>query len=106
MERPLPHLRSLGPSPVGRRKTGSEHRLICDGRGTSLKVITTAANVDDVTRTLALTDVIPPKGWASSATSSSRPSRSSTTSSASPSAGERRTELHDAFASPACSLIC
>lgn len=40
-----------GPSPVDRRKTGSEHRLICDGRGTPLKVITTAANVDDVTQT-------------------------------------------------------
>ncbi|WP_417159207.1 transposase [Streptomyces gilvifuscus] len=34
-----------GPSPVDRRKTGSEHHLICDGRGTPLKVTTTAANV-------------------------------------------------------------
>ncbi|MFF0568862.1 transposase [Streptomyces sp. NPDC004041] len=42
-----------GPSPVDRRKTGSKHHLICDCRGTSLKVITTAANVNDVTRTLA-----------------------------------------------------
>ncbi|MFF3207703.1 IS5 family transposase [Streptomyces sp. NPDC002962] len=39
-----------GPSPVDRRKTGSKHHLICDGRGTPLKVITTAANVNDVTR--------------------------------------------------------
>ncbi|MGW2051518.1 IS5 family transposase [Streptomyces sp. NPDC001858] len=49
-----------GPSPVDRRKTGSKHRLICDGRGTPLKVITTAANVNDVTQTLALVDGIPP----------------------------------------------
>nr|WP_234323557.1 IS5 family transposase [Streptomyces sp. NRRL F-2580] len=49
-----------GPSPVDRRKTGSKHHLICDGRGTPLKVITTAANVNDVTQTLALVDGIPP----------------------------------------------
>ncbi|MFG2994853.1 IS5 family transposase [Streptomyces sp. NPDC048257] len=50
---------STGPSPVDRRKTGSKHHLICDGRGTPLKVITTAANVNDVTQTLALVDGIP-----------------------------------------------
>ncbi|WP_443046985.1 IS5 family transposase [Streptomyces sp. HB2AG] len=49
-----------GPSPVGRRKTGSKHHLICDGRGTPLKVVTTAANVNDVTQTLALADGVPP----------------------------------------------
>ncbi|MCX4400190.1 IS5 family transposase (plasmid) [Streptomyces sp. NBC_00053] len=49
-----------GPSPVDRRKTGSKHHLICDGRGTPLKVITTGANVNDVTQTLALVDGIPP----------------------------------------------
>lgn len=49
-----------GPSPVDRHKTGSKHHLICDGRGTPLKVITTAANVNDVTQTLALVDGIPP----------------------------------------------
>ncbi|MET7738138.1 IS5 family transposase [Streptomyces sp. NPDC005402] len=49
-----------GPSPVDRWKTGSKHHLICDGRGTPLKVITTAANVNDVTQTLALVDGIPP----------------------------------------------
>ncbi|MGX1027495.1 transposase [Streptomyces ambofaciens] len=49
-----------GPSPVDRRKTGSKHHLICDGRGTPLKVITTAANVNDVTQTLALVDGVPP----------------------------------------------
>lgn len=60
----LPHPREKGgadtPSPVDRRKTGSKHHLICDGRGTPLKVITTAANVNDVTQTLALVDGIPP----------------------------------------------
>ncbi|MEV5927314.1 transposase [Streptomyces cellulosae] len=49
-----------GPSPVDRRKRGSKHQLICDGRGTPLKVITTAANVNDVTQTLALVDGVPP----------------------------------------------
>ncbi|MFJ1894269.1 IS5 family transposase [Streptomyces sp. NPDC088170] len=49
-----------GPSPVDRWKTGGKHHLICDGRGTPLKVITTAANVNDVTQTLALVDGIPP----------------------------------------------
>lgn len=52
--------RDTGPSPVDRRRTGSKHHLICDGRGTPLKVITTAANVNDVTQTLALVDGIPP----------------------------------------------
>ncbi|MER5201486.1 transposase [Streptomyces sp. NPDC002755] len=42
------------------RKVGSKHHLICDGRGTPLKVITTAANVNDVTQTLVLVDGIPP----------------------------------------------
>ncbi|MEG3631695.1 hypothetical protein [Streptomyces poriticola] len=37
-----------GPSPVDRRKTGSKHHPICDGRGTPLEVITTAATVNDV----------------------------------------------------------
>ncbi len=40
------------------------HRILLaelnDGRGTPLKVITTAANVNDVTQTLALVDGIPP----------------------------------------------
>lgn len=48
-----------GPSPVDQRKTGSKHDLTCDARGTPLKVITTAANVNDVTQTLALADDIP-----------------------------------------------
>ncbi|MDP9950468.1 IS5 family transposase [Streptomyces sp. DSM 41269] len=49
-----------GLSPVDRRKTGSEHHLICNGRGTPLRVIATAANVNDVTQALALVDGIPP----------------------------------------------
>lgn len=51
---------ATGPSPVDRLKTGSKHHLICDGRGTPLHVITTAANVNDVTQTLALVDGVPP----------------------------------------------
>jgi transposase len=55
----LPHPRekgggATGPSPVDRRKTGSKHHLICDGRGTPLNAITTAANVNDITQPLAL----------------------------------------------------
>ncbi|MFI2763606.1 transposase [Streptomyces echinatus] len=49
-----------GPSPVEPAEDGQQHHLICDGRGTPLKVITTAANVNDVTQTLALVDGIPP----------------------------------------------
>lgn len=61
----FPHPREKGgsdtaPPPVDRRRTGSKHHLICDGRGTPLKVITTAADVNDVTQTLALVDGIPP----------------------------------------------
>jgi hypothetical protein len=51
---------ATGPSPVDCGKTGSRHHLICDGNGTPFKVITTAANVNDVTQTLALVDGIPP----------------------------------------------
>jgi transposase len=51
---------ATGPSPVDRGKTGSKHHLICDGKGTPFKVITTAANINDVTQTLALADSIPP----------------------------------------------
>ncbi|MEV5163996.1 IS5 family transposase [Streptomyces werraensis] len=142
-----------GPSPVDRRKTGSKHHLICDGRGIPLKVITTAANVNDVTQTLALVDGVPPvagrlgrprrrpdallgdKGY------DSNPNRRELrkrrilpviSRKGSPNIKglgklryvveqtfallhqfkrlavrwERRTELHDAFVSLACSLIC
>ncbi|WP_239501918.1 IS5 family transposase [Streptomyces qinglanensis] len=142
-----------GPSPVDRRKAGSKHHVICDGRGTPLKVITTAANVNDVTQTLALVDGIPPvagrpgrprrrpdallgdKGY------DSNPNRNALrerrilpviSRKGCPNITgmgklryvveqtfallhhfkrlavrwERRTELHDAFVSLACSLIC
>ncbi|MEU0787297.1 transposase [Streptomyces sp. NPDC006173] len=49
-----------GPSPVDRRETGSKHHVICAGHGTPLEVITTEANVNGVTRTLALVDGMPP----------------------------------------------
>ena len=39
---------------------GGKHHLISDGKGTPLKVIVTAANVNGVTQTLALVDGIPP----------------------------------------------
>ncbi|WP_106437899.1 MULTISPECIES: IS5 family transposase [Kitasatospora] len=51
---------ATGPSPVDRRKTGSKHHLISDGGGIPFHVITTAANVNDVTLTLDLVDGIPP----------------------------------------------
>ncbi|WP_437096793.1 transposase [Streptomyces sp. enrichment culture] len=51
---------AAGPSPVDRGKTGSKHHLICDGKGTPFRVITTAVNVDDVTQTLVLVDGVPP----------------------------------------------
>lgn len=51
---------ATGPSPVDRRKTGSKHHLVTDGGGIPLNVITTAANVNDVTQTLTLVDGIPP----------------------------------------------
>ncbi|MCX5103007.1 IS5 family transposase (plasmid) [Streptomyces sp. NBC_00053] len=142
-----------GPSPVDRRKTGSKHHLICDGRGTPLKVITTAANVNDVTQTLALVDGIPPvagrpgrprhrpeallgdKGYDSNAHRDELRRRRILpviSRKGSPNIKgmgklryvveqtfallhhfkrlavrwERRTELHDAFVSLACSLIC
>ncbi|WP_405892783.1 transposase [Streptomyces sp. NBC_01527] len=40
--------------------TFSKHHLICDGKGTPLHVITTAANVNDITQTINLVDGIPP----------------------------------------------
>ncbi|MFJ6852947.1 IS5 family transposase [Streptomyces sp. NPDC091271] len=142
-----------GPSPVDRRKTDSKHHLICDGRGTPLKVITTAANVNDVTQTLALVDGIPPvagrpgrpwrrpesvlgdKGYDSNAHRDALRNRRILpviSRKGSPNIKgigklryvveqtfallhqfkrlavrwERRTELHNAFVSLACSLIC
>ncbi|BCL33382.1 hypothetical protein GCM10017557_82410 [Streptomyces aurantiacus] len=51
---------ATGLPPVDRRKTGSKHDLICDGKGTPLHVIATVANVNDITQTLNLVDGIPP----------------------------------------------
>lgn len=142
-----------GPSPVDRRKTGSKHHLIRDGRGTPLKVITTEANVNHVTQTLALVDGIPPvagrpgrpqrrpdallgaKGYDSNPNREERRKRRILPVISRKGAPnikgmgklryvveqtfallhqfkrlavrwERRTELHDAFVSLACSLIC
>lgn len=121
---------NTGPSPVDRRRTGSKYHLICDGHGTPVKVITTAANVNDVTQTLALVDGIPPV-----AGRPDRPRRRILpviSRKGSPNIKgigklryvveqafallhhfkrlavrwERRTELHDAFVSLACGLIC
>ncbi len=92
----FPHSRGkggadTGPSPVDRRKTGGKHHLICDGRGTPLKVITTAANIKGmgklryvVEQTFVLLHHFKRLAvrW------------------------ERRTELHDTFVSLTCSLIC
>ncbi|MFE4537829.1 hypothetical protein ACFRKB_22545 [Streptomyces scopuliridis] len=41
-----------GERPLDRRKTGSKHHLISDGGGIPFHVITTAANVNNVTQTL------------------------------------------------------
>ena len=45
-----------GPSPVNRGKPGSKHHLICDGNGTPIYVLTSGANVLDISRALDLLD--------------------------------------------------
>jgi transposase len=45
---------------VDRRKPGSKHHLITCGSGNPLAAETTAANVNDVTRFVALVDAVPP----------------------------------------------
>jgi transposase len=45
---------------VDRRKQGSKHHLLTDGRGTPLSAILTAANRHDVTQLLPLVDAVPP----------------------------------------------
>jgi transposase len=45
---------------VDRRKPGSKHHLITCGAGNPLAAETTAANVNDVTRFVALVDAVPP----------------------------------------------
>ncbi|WP_408997261.1 transposase [Streptomyces europaeiscabiei] len=85
------------PSPIDRRKTGSKHHLICDGRGTPFKVITTAANVNDVTQTLALVDGIPPVAGRPPAVLASVPKPCSAT---------RATTLTPTAKSAACAGSC
>jgi transposase len=51
-----------GPSPVDRRKKGSKHHVIVDGKGTPLAATVTAADVPDVKQLEPLVDAIPPVG--------------------------------------------
>ncbi|MER6730998.1 transposase [Streptomyces puniciscabiei] len=72
--------RATGPSPVDRGKTVSKRHMICDGRGPPFKVTTTAADVNEVTQTLAVVERLAVR-W------------------------ERRLDLHDALIPLTCSLI-
>jgi transposase len=45
-----------GPSPVNRAKPGSKHHLICDGNGIPIYVLTSGANVPDISRAVYLLD--------------------------------------------------
>ena len=49
-----------GPSPVDRRKKGSKHHVLTDGRGAPLAAATTAANVNEVPQRRRLVEAIPP----------------------------------------------
>ncbi len=51
-----------GPSPVDRRRPGSKHHIICEGRGIPLAVILTGGNRHDITELLPLVDRVPPTG--------------------------------------------
>ncbi|WP_373292916.1 IS5 family transposase [Mangrovihabitans endophyticus] len=51
---------ATGPSPVNRGKPGSKHHLIVDGNGTPMKVLTTGANVPDISKAVDLLDAGPP----------------------------------------------
>ena len=48
-----------GPNPTDRRKLGSKHHLLTDGRGVPLACILTGANRHDVTQLLPLLDKVP-----------------------------------------------
>jgi hypothetical protein len=48
-----------GPNPTDRRKLGSKHHLLTDGRGIPLAIILTEANRHDVTQLLPLLDKVP-----------------------------------------------
>ena len=45
---------------ANRGKPGSKHHLICDGNGTPIYVLTSGANVPDISRALDLLDCYPP----------------------------------------------
>src|SRR5262249_10166554 len=49
-----------GPNPTDRAKRGSKRHLICDGQGVPLAVRLTGANRNDSQEALALVDAIPP----------------------------------------------
>lgn len=49
-----------GPNPTDRRKAGSKHHIITDGKGIPLAFTVTGANRHDVTQLIALVDAIPP----------------------------------------------
>jgi len=51
---------ATGPSPVDRRKPGSKHFTVTDGRGTPLATRTTAANRSDVSELEPTIDEVPP----------------------------------------------
>ncbi|WP_422929669.1 IS5 family transposase [Singulisphaera sp. PoT] len=49
-----------GPSPVDRRKRGSKHHIVVDGKGTPLAATVTAGNYPDVKELEAVVDAVPP----------------------------------------------
>lgn len=51
-----------GPNPTDRRKSGTKHHLLTDGAGVPLAVVTTAANVNEVTQVFRTLDAMPPVG--------------------------------------------
>lgn len=93
-----------GPSPVDRARKGSKHHLIACGQGNPLAIALTAGNVNDITQTMTLIDAIPPvKG------KRGRPRRRPKRllgDRAYHSKRNRRDDIHEAFTSIACSLIC
>jgi transposase len=48
-----------GPNPTDRGKNGSKRHVVCDGQGTPLAMVHTAANVHDSQPVIALVDSIP-----------------------------------------------
>lgn len=49
-----------GPSPVDRRKLGTQHHVLVDARGVPLSILVTQANRNDITQLLPLVDAIRP----------------------------------------------